>query len=53
MPEETSFTNYITRHFNIQSSTNLNDDEKKNYKFNNKFQNNLVEEDVIDDLLLS
>jgi len=53
MPEETSFTTFINRHFNIQSSTITNHDEKKNNKLVKKFQNNLAEEDIMDDLLFS
>jgi len=53
MPEETSFTTYIKRHFNIQSSTNLNNHEEKKTTLVKKFKNNLVEEDTIDDFLFS
>jgi hypothetical protein len=51
IPEETSFTTYINRHFSTQSSTIINDGEKKKLQLIKKFQNNLIEEDNIDDLL--
>jgi hypothetical protein len=53
MPEETSFSSFIHRHFTIQSSTIINNSEKKKDKLAKKFPNNLVEEDVMDDLLFS
>ena len=53
MPEETSFTTFINRHFNIQSSTITNHDEKKNNKLAKKFSNNMADEDVMDDIFLS
>jgi hypothetical protein len=51
IPEETSFTTYFTRHFNIQSSTINNADKQKQSKVVKKFPKHLIEDDVIDDFL--
>ncbi len=49
MPEETSFTIFINRHFNIQSSTVTTEDTNNKLAKNSK--PNAEEEDVIDDVL--
>jgi hypothetical protein len=49
MPEETSFTIFINRHFSTQSSTVPTDD--KNNKLAKTSKTNTEEEDVIDDVL--
>jgi len=50
IPEETSFTNFINRYFDIQPSTIINKDIKKK---NLKLAKKLIEEDIMDDLLFS
>ena len=47
IPEETSFTTFITRHFNLQSST------KNAQKLSNKYLKQLIDEDMMDDGLFS
>lgn len=51
MPEETSFTAYFTRHFNIQSSSMTN--HHRHRKIERKFLGPIIEEDVLDDVLFS
>jgi hypothetical protein len=47
MPDETTFTTYINRHFNIQTST------KNEQKLANKYPKHIIDEDIMDDLLFS
>jgi hypothetical protein len=51
MPGEMSFTTFINRHFNIQSSTININDGKKRKKLAKSFSNNIADEDAIDDVL--
>ena len=51
MVEGTSFTNFISRHFNIQTSTMMNEIETTQTKSVKKLKNNLIDEDPIDDLI--
>ncbi|CAF4528485.1 unnamed protein product [Rotaria sp. Silwood1] len=53
MPEDTSFTIFINRHFNTEFSTVTNDDEKKKQTLPEKFENNPIEEDIKDNVLFS
>ncbi|CAF2700774.1 unnamed protein product [Rotaria sp. Silwood2] len=53
MLEDTSFTIFLNRHFNIESSTITNDDEKKIEKSAEKIKNKPTEEDIKDNTLFS
>ena len=51
MPEETSFTTYFTRHFNIHSSSMLN--HHRHRKIERKYVGPIIEDDVLDDVFSS
>ena len=54
MNEDTSFTIFISRHFNIQTSTIINSNNEIDiFDFDKTVQNNATEENTTDNFLLS